>query len=175
MLANTCHMADARSNALSWENGPILPVQNIENMFDERILYLGCAVSTQGAVAAWRDCVSLVLAGWRWCKKDPQCGWLALQPCPGALAWMESNWGRNKALLMASNMTWKVLFLRRRWFPILPARHVTPLCWGRERMAAPADSGEDKMPKKVPRAWSIAACPRQGAGATPSTRTLTAF
>jgi len=60
-------------------------------MFDERILWLGCAVSTQEAVTGWRSCVSLVLTGWRWHRKDPQQGELALQPCPGALGQMESN------------------------------------------------------------------------------------
>lgn len=172
VLENTCHADDAWSGALSWKNGSTLLVQKPENIFDERILYLGCAISTQEAGAAWRGCVSLILSGWRWCRKDLQCRGLGLQPCPGTLGRRENKRGRNKT---AANVTWKVLFLRRRCFPILPARHVTPLCWERVRMAALAASGEVKRPERVPRARSIAACPSWAVGPTPSPRALTAF
>lgn len=99
-------------------------------------------------------------------QEGPTTWGLALQPCPGALWSAESNQGGSKTLLMACNATWKVLFLRRKWFLIISARHVTPLYWERVRMAALAASGEAKRTERVPRAWSITGCPRQGAGAT---------
>lgn len=63
-----------------------------------------------GAVTDWIVCVPFVLAGWRWCRLTVWSS-AASSRSPGEKG---SSRGRNKTLLVAANVTGKVLFLRRR-------------------------------------------------------------
>lgn len=83
---------------------------------------------------------------------DSECGGLALQPSPGALGQTGSNRGRNKTLPMAANVTWKALFLRRRWFIKLP---VTSWCREKMKMVALEALWEVKGPKRLSRSHCL--------------------
>lgn len=85
---------------------------------------------------------------------DSQGGGLALQPSPGALGQKGSNRGNTKTLLVAANMTWKVLFLRRRWFIKLCSILV---------QREDEDGGTGSLAKKVkgPKRLSRSHCPPQ--------------
>lgn len=107
--------------------------------------------STQETAPDWAVCVSLILTGWRWCRLTVwRAGSTGAFPrSPGA---KREQRGRKKPPLVAANVTWKVLFLRRWWFIKLP---IASLCWERMRMVALGALWEVKGPKRLSRSHCL--------------------